>query len=223
VARTSKADKLNRPEAPTLTARLLRDDDWPTIKELFGPNGACGGCWCMWWRVPQGGKLWDGMKGKNNRAAFQKLVESGEVHGVLAFSGLKPVGWCSFGPRCSHPRLERVRALRRDSPERTWSILCFYIPSAWRRRGVARLLLKEATARAFHLGAREVESLCVDGCPSFIRSRRLQKGIRTKPGWACLYQITSALYVEGLSQPNQESLSTRNDASTRGPRCFEPQ
>jgi GNAT superfamily N-acetyltransferase len=111
----------------------------------------------MWWRVPQGGKLWDRMKGKNNRAAFQKLVESGEVHGVLAFSGLKPVGWCSFGPRCSHPRLERVRALRRDSPERTWSILCFYIPSAWRRRGVARLLLKEATACAFNLGAREIE------------------------------------------------------------------
>ena len=111
----------------------------------------------MWWRVPQGGKLWDRMKGKNNRAAFRKLVESGEVHGVLAFSEGKPVGWCSFGPRRSHPRLERVRALRRNSPEGTWSILCFYIPSAWRRRGVARLLLKEATARAFKLGAREIE------------------------------------------------------------------
>jgi GNAT superfamily N-acetyltransferase len=111
----------------------------------------------MWWRVPQGGKLWDRMKGKQNRAAFRKLVESGEVHGVLAFSRLTPVGWCSFGPRRSHPRLERVRALRRNSPEGTWSILCFYIPTSWRRRGVARLLLKEATACAFNLGAREVE------------------------------------------------------------------
>ncbi len=158
MARTSKTDKLNRPDAPTLTARLLRDDDWPTIEELFGPNGACGGCWCMWWRVPRGGKLWDRMKGKNNRAAFRKLVESGEVHGVLAFSDGKPVGWCSFGPRRSHPRLERVRALRRNSPEGTWAILCFYIPSAWRRRGVARLLLQEATTQAFKLGAREIEA-----------------------------------------------------------------
>jgi GNAT superfamily N-acetyltransferase len=54
-------------------------------------------------------------------------------------------------------RLETVRALRRDWSERTWSILCFYIPPAWRRRGVARLLLKAATDQAFKLGAGEVE------------------------------------------------------------------
>ncbi|HET6327370.1 MAG TPA: GNAT family N-acetyltransferase [Planctomycetaceae bacterium] len=157
MARTKNAEKPNRSDASTLTARLLRTDDWPTIEKLFGPNGACGGCWCMWWRVPQGGKLWDRMKGNKNRTAFQQLLENGEVHGVLAFSGAEPVGWCSFGPRRLHPRLERVRALRRDWPEGTWSILCFYIPSAWRRRGVARLLLKEATAQAFKLGARQVE------------------------------------------------------------------
>jgi GNAT superfamily N-acetyltransferase len=111
----------------------------------------------MWWRVPQGGKLWERMKGKKNRAAFRRLAESGDVHGVLAFSGGTPVGWCSFGPRRSYPRLERVRALKRDWSDGTWSILCFYIPSAWRHRGVATLLLNAATARAFELGAREVE------------------------------------------------------------------
>jgi GNAT superfamily N-acetyltransferase len=111
----------------------------------------------MWWRVPQGGKLWARMKGERNRDAFRNLLESGEVHGVMAFRGEDPVGWCSFGPRLSHPRLERVRALRRDWSKETWSILCFYIPPSWRRRGVARLLLKEATDRAFELGAHEVE------------------------------------------------------------------
>jgi GNAT superfamily N-acetyltransferase len=151
------ARKTDRPDAAKLTVRLLREDDWPTIETLFGPNGACGGCWCMWWRVPRGGKLWTEMKGKKNRAAFRKLVENGEVHGVLAFCGDAPVGWCSFGPRRSYVRLETVRALKRDWTERTWSILCFYIPTAWRRRGVARLLLKAATERAFKLGAGEVE------------------------------------------------------------------
>ena len=153
----AKSDKQSPPAASTLTVRPLREDDGPTIEQLFGSNGACGGCWCMWWRVPQGGKLWEQMKGKTNRRAFLTLIESGEVHGVLAFSGDAPVGWCSFGPRHAHPRLERVRALRRDWKAGTWSILCFYIPPAWRRRGVARLLLKAATARAFDLGAREVE------------------------------------------------------------------
>jgi hypothetical protein len=124
LARTKKAAKTERPDAAKLTVRLLRDDDWPVIQTLFGPNGACGGCWCMWWRVPHGGKLWTEMKGKKNRTAFRKLLEDGEVHGVLAFSGDQPVGWCSFGPRRSHVRLETVRALKRDWTERTWSILC---------------------------------------------------------------------------------------------------
>jgi GNAT superfamily N-acetyltransferase len=157
MTRTRKTDGRNPADASRLTARTLREDDWPAIEKLFGPNGACGGCWCMWWRVPQGGKLWAQVKGQKNRAAFRRLVKGGEVHGVLAFSGVAPVGWCSFGPRRAYPRLERVRALRREWAEGTWSILCFYIPSAWRRRGVARLLLKAATARAFELGAREVE------------------------------------------------------------------
>jgi GNAT superfamily N-acetyltransferase len=164
VARTRKTttkDNRTANDKPTadstLIVRPLRENDWPAIEKLFGPNGACGGCWCMWWRVPQGGKLWERMKGKKNRAAFRGLVESRDVHGVLAFSGGAPVGWCSFGPRRSYPRLERVRALRRNWAEGTWSILCFYISPASRGRGVARLLLKAATDRAFELGAREVE------------------------------------------------------------------
>jgi GNAT superfamily N-acetyltransferase len=157
VARTQKSQETDRAVASNLTVRPLREDDWRTIEELFGSNGACGGCWCMWWRVPRGGKLWTEVKGKKNRAAFRKLVEHGDVHGVLAFCGDNPVGWCSFGPRRSYVRLERVRALRRAWSERTWSILCFYIPAAWRRRGVATLLLKAATERAFELEAREVE------------------------------------------------------------------
>jgi hypothetical protein len=27
---------------------------WPALEQLFGPNGACGGCWCMWWRIEKG-------------------------------------------------------------------------------------------------------------------------------------------------------------------------
>src|SRR5712692_9025568 len=94
-----------------LDIRPLEPDDWPIIVKLFGDNGACGGCWCMWPRVPRGGKLWDDLKGAKNRDRFRRLVRAGKVHGVLAFRGEEPVGWCSFGPRSTFPRLERVRAL----------------------------------------------------------------------------------------------------------------
>ncbi len=140
-----------------ITLRPLRRDDWPNLERLFGSNGACGGCWCMWWRVPRGGKLWAESKGAKNREAFHQLVEQGAVQGILAFSGKQPVGWCSFGPRSAFPRLERVKALKRDWSEQTWSINCFYVPRAWRGSGIAKRLVEEATRVAFQSGASEVE------------------------------------------------------------------
>ena len=137
--------------------RPLESSDWPVIVQLFGEKGACGGCWCMWPRVPRGGKLWEDLKGAKNRERFRRLVRAGEVHGVLAFCGETPVGWCCFGPRRTFPRLETVRALKRDWSDDTWSIVCFYIPAAWRGRGIATQLLEAASKRALTLGAREIE------------------------------------------------------------------
>jgi GNAT superfamily N-acetyltransferase len=144
-------------ESQPITVRPLRRNDWPLILKLFGERGACGGCWCMWWRVPRGGKLWQECKGEKNREAFRELVESGQVHAVLALAAKEPVGWCCFGPRQTFPRLERVKALQREFDKKTWSIVCFYIHARWRCRGVAGQLLEAATARAFALGAGEIE------------------------------------------------------------------
>lgn len=140
-----------------ISIRPLEPDDWHLIESLFGAKGACGGCWCMWWRVPRGGRLWEQVKGEPNRRSFKDLVERGEVHGMLALHGDEPVGWCCFGPRRTFPRLETVKALRRDWSDDTWSITCFYMPARWRKHGIASRLLAAATERAFALGAIEVE------------------------------------------------------------------
>ena len=34
-----------------LTTRPLTPDLWPAFEDLFGENGAVGGCWCMYWRI----------------------------------------------------------------------------------------------------------------------------------------------------------------------------
>lgn len=140
-----------------MTVRELTAADWQVVEELFGANGACGGCWCMWWRVPRGGKLWEESKGEKNRAALKSAVEAGLVHAVLAFDAATPVGWCAFGPRETFPRIQSVKALRGDAPAGTWSVVCFYVRAKWRKQGVARLLLEAATRRAFSLGAQRVE------------------------------------------------------------------
>jgi GNAT superfamily N-acetyltransferase len=92
------------------------------------------------------------------QTAFKKLVTSGLASGCLAFAGDEPVGWCSVGPRRDFPRLERIKALATDWKETTWSVTCFYIPSRWRRRGVAGALVKEATQLARDSGATELEA-----------------------------------------------------------------
>jgi len=140
-----------------LTTRSLAPDDWSAITQLFGDNGACGGCWCMHWRVEKGGASWELTKGRKNRDRFRRLVQAGKVHGVLAYADEKPVGWCSFGPKQDFPRLMKSKVLQTDCGEGTWSIICFYIPSAWRNRGVGTVLLECATKEAFARGAAAVE------------------------------------------------------------------
>jgi predicted GNAT family acetyltransferase len=141
----------------TITYEELTPELWPALERLFGRNGACGGCWCMWWRVERGGKLWEETKGRRAKARIKKLVAAGEALGILAFDGESPVGWCSFGPRADFPRLETVKAYRRDDTEGVWCVNCFFIGRTHRGRGVARGLLKTALASMRRRGVKTVE------------------------------------------------------------------
>ncbi len=136
----------------------LRPELWPSLESLFGANGACGGCWCMWWRVERGGKLWRQMQGARAKRAFKRLVARGAARGILAFSGDRPVGWCAFGPRTDFPRLQRKKAFRRSDIDGVWSINCFFIARDFRGHGVARMLLDAAIRGCARHGARIVEA-----------------------------------------------------------------
>ncbi len=127
--------------------REIRTTDWPFVADLFGSKGACGGCWCQYWRVPRGGRLWESVKGDPNKKAMKKLVESGRATGILAFEGERPVGWCSFGRRTDFPRTERVKAYCRDDIEGVWSINCFFVIKEFRGQGLS-LKLAEKAVRA---------------------------------------------------------------------------
>lgn len=140
-----------------IVTRELTASDWAAIKELFGAKGACGGCWCMAWRSPYTGKAYKARQGETNRSDFRRLVTKGKAHGVLAFDGERPVGWCSVGPRADFPALERSRVLQTEWNERTWSVTCFFIVRAARGRGVGTALLREAAAVAKRHGAMRLE------------------------------------------------------------------
>ena len=42
---------------------------WHHFETLFGQNGADGGCWCMWWRLPE--KQFEEQTGEVNKAAMK--------------------------------------------------------------------------------------------------------------------------------------------------------
>jgi GNAT superfamily N-acetyltransferase len=133
---------------------------WVDFETLFGPRGACAGCWCMWWRLRR--SEWTAGKGSGNRKAMQRIVKSGEVPGILAYADGRPVGWCSIGPRENFGALGRSRILKPIDEEPVWSVVCFYVTAPYRRRGITVALLKAAVAYAHARGARIVEGYPVE-------------------------------------------------------------
>lgn len=112
----------------------LTPDRFCHLERLFGPRGACGGCWCMWWRLSRS-QFAEG-KGEGNRLALRRLVEEDEVPGLLAYAQGEPVAWCALGPREAYPALERSRVLKRVDDAAVWSVVCFFVAKPFRRRGL---------------------------------------------------------------------------------------
>jgi GNAT superfamily N-acetyltransferase len=138
-----------------LTFRPLTPERWPDLEALFGPRGASGGCWCMWWRLKRSD--FDRQQGEGNRQALQSLVESGPPPGILAYAAEKPVGWCAISPRQNYPALERSRILQPVDDQPVWSVVCFFVARGYRRKGVSVGLLQAAVEYARQRGARIVE------------------------------------------------------------------
>jgi GNAT superfamily N-acetyltransferase len=149
-----------RPRSRKLVVRPVTPDRWPDLEALFGPRGACAGCWCMWFRLPR--KAFAAGNGEKNRRALRRIVARGDVPGLLAYDGDAPVGWVAVEPREAYPSLERSRTLARVDGAPVWSVTCFFVARSRRGTGVARALLRAAVAHARSRGARIVEGYPVD-------------------------------------------------------------
>jgi GNAT superfamily N-acetyltransferase len=134
---------------------------WSDLEELFGERGACGGCWCMFWRLPR--KEFDAGKGAGNKRALKKIVkEDSNQPGIIAYVGKEPVGWCSVAPREQFIALERSRILKPVDAQAVWSISCLFVKKAYRRQGVSARLLRAAVEFAAKQGAKVIEGYPVE-------------------------------------------------------------
>ena len=55
-----------------LSFKPIKRNLWTDFEELFGPKGACGGCWCMFWKLR--GKAYDEARGFETRQMHKQQV-----------------------------------------------------------------------------------------------------------------------------------------------------
>jgi len=144
------------PARRAISIRPLTPERWPDLEKLFGERGACGGCWCMTWRLPRA--EWEAGKPAGNKQAFCSLVEDDAQPGVLAYQGNEPIGWCAVAPRDVYIRLRNSRVLAPVDERPVWSISCLFIAKPFRRQGLSVKLIKAAVEFARSKGATAVEA-----------------------------------------------------------------
>jgi GNAT superfamily N-acetyltransferase len=120
----------------------LDEKRWGDFELLFGERGACGGCWCMYWRLKRSD--FNKQRGNSNKLAIHALVERNENTGLLAYVDGKPAGWCALAPREVYSKLENSKVWKRIDDRPVWAIPCFFVAKAFRRKGILLELIKGA-------------------------------------------------------------------------------
>ena len=144
----------------------LTADRWPDFETLFGPQGACYGCWCTYFRVPTDQRKH--MDSAAKKAFMRDRIDRGPPPGILGYLDGAPVAWVQVGPRAELPQWNSLRTVSRpldpadaDDPG-IWSVSCFFMAAKQRGKGLSHRMLSEAIVFAGKNGARLVEACPID-------------------------------------------------------------
>lgn len=140
-----------------LTFEPLTKNNWQQFVQLFGAKGACGNCWCMYYRLKKS-EFEEGKTDEGNKTAMKDLVWSGEPTGILAFYEGQAIAWCAFAPREDFLKLKNSRVHKPIDDKPVWSIPCTFIHKDFRRQGVSVQLLKGVVNYARKNGIRIIEA-----------------------------------------------------------------
>jgi len=140
-----------------LTVEPLTRKNWGQFVELFGNKGACGNCWCMYYRLSKTDFV-EGKPDDGNKNAMKEIVWNNRPAGILGFYEGLPIAWCAFAPREDFMKLEKSRVHKRIDDMSVWSIPCFFIDKKFRRLGVSVALLKGVISYAGKNGIKIIEA-----------------------------------------------------------------
>ena len=158
--RTSTTRSTKAPAADNVVFQPATPERWNDLARLFGPRGACAGCWCMWPRLTS--REYTAGRGEGHRRRLRAIVAADGQPGILAYADGEPVGWCAVAPRSEYTRLSTSRVMAPVDDREVWSVPCLFVASAWRGRGLPARLLEAAVRFAGSCGARIVEGYPID-------------------------------------------------------------
>lgn len=124
-----------------LTFEPLSRKNWALFTDLFGERGACGNCWCMYFRLDKA-EFTEGKHNDGNKNAMKQLVWDNMPTGLLGIYQGRAVGWLAFAPRADFPKLARSRVHKPIDELPVWSVTCFFIDKDFRRMGVSVAMLR---------------------------------------------------------------------------------
>jgi GNAT superfamily N-acetyltransferase len=150
-----------------LVVHPLTEDRWGDLEAVFNARGCsvARGCWCMYYRVSgkESGYTRPGDEQRaRSKAALKGLVQEDPPPGLIGYLGETPVGWVSLGPRRDYAKLANSPTMKPVDDQPVWSVVCFVVPSEYRKQGVARDLLAGAIRYARKRGVRLLEAYPVD-------------------------------------------------------------
>ena len=138
----------------------LTPERWGDFETLFGPNGACAGCWCAWFLMTHQEYNEAGKEG--HRELMRTLVHSDNETGLIAYADGVPAGWIALAPRERYKRLATSKQLGAVDDKPVWVIPCFFVHRDYRRHGLMEKLLNAAVEYARNRGVQTLEAFPLD-------------------------------------------------------------
>lgn len=135
-----------------LVVHSLTQDRFGDLEAIFNARGCsvARNCWCMYYRVSGKGAYTRPSETQRalSKEALRALSSQDPSPGLIGYHGKTPVGWVSLGPRQDYAKLARSPTMKPVDDQSVWSIVCFVVPSEFRKQGVARELLSGAVRYA---------------------------------------------------------------------------
>lgn len=154
-------------EASTLAVRPANESSWEDLQAVFGTRGQGARCQCQRYKLlPR--ESFAAQAVEERQLRLREQTDCGNpaatvTSGLVAYLEGEPVGWCAVEPRPEFPGLRHSqvpwagRDQDRADPS-VWAITCVFTRAYFRKRGVAKALIRAAVDHARAHGAAALEA-----------------------------------------------------------------